>query len=113
MRIVTTVKEEVTEVRERVVSDVVTCDICGVVSKAKQPVSGIDDDAIDWTGQDYSGYAEFDVTRVVRKTGWRSPEGGADKTTEYHVCPACWPKLAMWIESHRGATPTASEDKWW
>lgn len=99
----TTVTKEVTKVESVTVSDTVTCDICGVAASSPRPICY--DSTVDWDDDWYS----YDRITISRCAGHAYPEGGADKTTSYHVCPDCWPKLAAWIESHRGAKATEEE----
>ena len=110
MRVKTVIQETVTETRERVVSDVVTCDICGAESlNRKRPASDFDG-SINWLDEEAT---EYDATTISREKGIGSVENGRSLTEALHVCPACWPKLATWIGSFRGAGPTlVEEDEW-
>lgn len=97
-----------TEMREIVITTPRTiaawCDVCGVAAAPRYPSQT---DEVNWVDT-----WEFDKTTVARSVGWLRHGEGARKTTSYHVCPACWEKLAAWIEAQRGATATVEENEW-
>ena len=99
----TTVTKEVPTVATVTVSDTVTCDICGVAASSPRPIYFRG--TVDWGSERY----QYDRITISRCAGFAYPDGGADKTTSYHVCPDCWPKLCAWIESHQGAKATEEE----
>lgn len=105
MRTTQVEKRSVTVEREVVVSDVVTCDICGRPTTLESPVDY--DEEVNWVAE--SGvYQEIDATRVARTEGYTAPDGGAKTMTAVHICPDCFPRLIEWVASFRGATPTVT-----
>jgi hypothetical protein len=99
--------KKVTRTETRTVSEVVTCDICGLPSKNRRPTNG--DYVTNWTEDNQF---DFNRTAVIRQQGYSCSDGGDYKTESYHVCYDCWPKLAAWIASFRGAEPTRDSVDW-
>lgn len=98
--------KEVAFTQPRTVVDKVWCDVCGAAAKTAFPSQG--DGKVSWVDT-----WEFDKTTVSRSVGWAADGEGAQTTTFYHVCPACWVKLAAWIEAQCGAKPTVEENEFW
>lgn len=118
MRILEKETTEVVRRETKIIKDEVTCDLCGARAKAQhaRPDGAADMPGVNWTdgrGR-YSSY-DFDIIAVRRATGKESIElvsNGRLEITEFHVCPACWDKLASFIGLFRGATGWRDRIEW-
>jgi hypothetical protein len=106
MRTIVTEEYEFREKRQRTISDVVACDMCGRETPYESLHYGRGG-GVNW---DF-GY-EYDEITVSRETGFAYPEGGAGKLESFHVCPDCWHSLVEWIKGYRGSEATVKETDW-
>ena len=83
---------EVTKTETRVVRDIITCDMCG---RAADPPDAYWDDSDGCYWADFPRHAAS--TAVYRLAG--------DTLAAFHICPACWDKVAEFI----GVEPTVTE----
>jgi hypothetical protein len=105
MRTTVTEEYEFREKRQRTISDVVTCDMCGRETPYESLYYGRG--GVNWD----SGY-KYDEITVSRENGFAYPEGGAGKLESFHICPNCWPFLAEWIKDYLGHEATVKESDW-
>lgn len=70
-------------------TDKIECDLCGAECQEQK-------------------IGHYDVVEISRECGDNWPEGGSATVTEYDICPACFEKLAAWLES-QGATHRTRE----
>lgn len=106
------VVEEVTAVvKKRVVSESVTCDLCGAQSLARREVMDDFTGVTHWLS-DEDGATTFDATTVAREQGSYSPYGGRSTIEAFNICPACWPRLAAFMAWRNHAEPTRIDNAW-